>query len=89
MYNKLTCLFGHHDYSDKLTEDKDGRPIRLCKICKKVGTWTWFDNTTGRIDYNTQGIAYHIKYHDGYELWRDNHGRWVDKKPKNWIYENV
>jgi len=39
--------------------------------------------------YDAAGRWVHIRVVGGLEVWKNNNGGWVDKKPKNWKYENV
>jgi len=88
-YNKLTCLFGHHDHSKRLTKDKDGNPIYLCKICKRSGYRKCNDGTEVWDDYDEKGNLIHERWNDGSGFWKANNGGWVKTKPKNWKYENT
>ena len=58
IHNKLTCLFGYHQYSKKPTKDKDGYDVYLCKICKRSGRirLTGFDIL---VDYDEKGNRTH------------------------------
>lgn len=69
MYNKLTCLFGHHDYSEELTEDKDGCRGYFCKVCKRNSYYAWGGGSTRWNDYDKDGNLAHIKWSDGLEVW--------------------
>lgn len=67
-HNKLTCLFGFHDYSKELTKDKQGNPIHLCKICKRSGYLKYYsDGFTFWRSYDEDGNLLHTKYSDGFE----------------------
>ena len=84
-YNTLTCLFGHHDYSDKETRDKYGRDIYLCKICKRSGYGKWNRGPERWLDYDEEGNLVHEKWGHGLEYWYDHnddgscvHERWDD-----------
>ena len=71
MYNKLTCLFGHHDYSDKLTKDRHGSATHLCKICKRSGYYKYLSGSDVWGDYDKEGNCRHQKWTGGHERWFD------------------
>lgn len=82
MYNELTCLFGHHQYSDTPTRDKRGRSIYFCTICRRNGydldggvTKVWFD-------FDEDGNVIHLKRGDGLEAWYhyDDKGNMIHRK---------
>ena len=74
-YNKLTCLFGHHDYSDREVKDKGGDLIYLCKICKRSGYGKYAGGLEVWSDYDERGNCIHEKDNDGYEEWRAYNSR--------------
>ena len=61
--------------------------------------WTEYDNKGNQIyfkdnrgneswyEYNNKGNEIHYRTNNGRERWLHK-GNWVDKKPKNWEYEN-
>lgn len=64
-HNRLTCLFEHHQYSEKLTEDKHGRPVFLCKHCKRAA---YRDTPSGYrrwYKYDENGICIYVKFSNG------------------------
>ena len=66
--NNLTCLFGFHSYSKKLTKDKEGDRIYLCTICKRNGLYR--DSDCGRQgEYDKKGNLIYTKNNDGDEQW--------------------
>jgi len=71
MYNELTCLFGHHDYSEKKTKDKYGDDVHLCKICKRSGYYKRSDRDEIWCDYDKKWNRIHEKHSDGFEAWAD------------------
>lgn len=92
MYNKLTCLFGHHDYDNKVTIDKDVTRIHLCKHCKRSARLAWSGEKIW-YDYDEEGNRIHVKRNGGhetwfdydeegnciYQKWRDEYEVWFDK----------
>ena len=68
-YNKLTCLFGHHQYGKKLTRDKDGHLTHLCKICERSGYYKYSDGEEVWSDYNNEGNCIHDKWSSEIERW--------------------
>lgn len=76
VHNRLTCLFGHHDYSDTYIKDKDGDSIYLCKICKRSGYWKYNENDKVWCDYDDDGNCVHAKWSDGDEFWWPRNSRW-------------
>ena len=87
-YNKLTCLFGFHDYSKKpTTNNKCGYTVYLCKVCKKRGYWKWDNGDETWYTFDEKGDLVHEKWSDGCEYWKANSGHWMDRKPINWKYE--
>lgn len=79
MYNKLTCLFGHHDYSRKLTKDKDGHYMHLCKICKRSGHYKYSDGDEVWCSYDEKGEMIYVKWGGGLERWKNSDGDWVSR----------
>ena len=79
-HNKVTCLFGYHDYSKKLTEDKHGRLVHLCKHCKRAA----YRDTEGGFrrwyKYEKDGTCVYIRFNNGDELFLDDDGFWGGKK---------
>ena len=75
MYNEITCLFGHHQYSDKPTKDKHGNSIYLCKICEKSGYRKWSAESEVWHDYNGEGNLIHSKWSDDLKVWYDYDGK--------------
>ena len=71
MYNEITCLFGHHDYSKRLTKDKGGNFVYLCKICQRSGHWKWDKEFEVWSDYDDRGNIVHEKWCSGFEYWCD------------------
>lgn len=68
-YNELTCLFGHHQYSDRFTYDRDWHPIYLCKICKRSGYRKYSEYEEIWYDYDEEGRITYVKSGHGYEYW--------------------
>lgn len=70
-HNKITCIFGYHDYSRKRTMDKDGRLMHLCKHCKRSGYEKWHTFVEGSkvYDYDEKGNLTHKRWSDGWEVW--------------------
>lgn len=82
-YNELTCLFGHHQYNEEETEDKDGWYIHLCKICKRSGYRKLNTGLEEWLNYDEKGNCVHRKWNDEMEVWTDfdeegnyRHERW-------------
>jgi len=61
-YNKLTCLFGHHDYSKEITIDKHGNRVHFCKHCKRSGYIKWDNSTKAWISYDKEGNIIHERW---------------------------
>ena len=78
-HNKLTCLFGHHDYRKKLTKDNRGVRIHLCKICKRSGYTQWSTGSRVYYDFDGEGNLVYEKCGNGTEYWYsyDNKGNLV------------
>ena len=70
-YNKLTCLFGHHDYSEESIIDTTGHPVCLCKVCKRSGHFKCFGGEEAWHDYDEKGNLVHSKWNSGNEYWYD------------------
>lgn len=77
----------------------DDPSILLCP-CKRHGYYKGIRGIEGWYDYNPNGGDYeewfdydkngkkvHFRNSAGIEHWRDENGKWVDIKPKNWKYE--
>ncbi|MEA3422011.1 MAG: hypothetical protein U9Q97_10095 [Acidobacteriota bacterium] len=97
MSKEIRCLFGFHEYTIPWKENKD---VLICENCKRVG---YIKDITGLetwCNYDKEGNIIHYRNSNEFEEWyigkstlrgnaRFNINNWVDKKPENWIYENV
>ena len=85
MYNKLTCLFGFHNYSKKFIRDKGQHLARVCKVCKRSGYYKFAFGLEGWFDYYEEGNVIRRKYSDGDECWYeyDENGNEIHKR---WIH---
>ena len=79
--NTLTCLFGFHDYSNKLTWDKNDNSVHLCKICKRSGYVKYSNGNESWNSYNEEGNRVHTRWNGGTEHW------YGYNKEGNLIYE--
>ena len=78
--NLLTCLFGFHNYSKKLTRDKYDYKIYLCTICKRYGYYAHNDGYAYYHEYDNKGNFIHYNDNRG-------HGNWYTYDEKgNLIY---
>lgn len=84
-HNKVTCLFGYHQYSKELTIDKHGNLIRLCKICNRSGYRKWHDEHQVWFVPSEKGNLAYRRWSGGEEAWYDydedgnlTHIKWND-----------
>ena len=98
-YNKLTCLFGYHQYGKEPTKDKRGFAVRLCAVCGRSGYRKWDNGTEEWYGYDAEGNLTHKKWDDGYEAWLDydkegsiihakysnGEERWTTNDRKGWV----
>jgi hypothetical protein len=63
--SKIACLFNHHNYSKRITKDKDNYSIHLCKICKRSGHYKTSYGFEYWFDYDDKGNTIHR-----YEQWK-------------------
>ena len=75
--NNLTCLFGFHNYSKKLTKDRDGFKIYLCTICKRNGYFKYDNGYALWTVYDNKGNNIHWKDNKGKEAYKDDKGHWI------------
>ena len=68
MYNTLTCLFGHHDYSEELTKDKEGYGVHLCKVCKRNAYRDTIFGYKSWSEYDEEGNLIRIKFSNGGDI---------------------